>query len=87
MPGQWPSIPKWTTNIEGLKRFFLSSAQNVIGPTGQAVVRQPPDPAKAFGELIAMIRSGNAYVNVHSSAAPGGDVRGQVEPGTGSEDD
>lgn len=29
--------------------------------------------------LIAEIRSGNAYVNVHTSANPGGEVRGQID--------
>jgi hypothetical protein len=54
------------------------SAEDVIGPTGQAV------PAGAFADLMEMIRSGNAYVNVHSSSAPGGEVRGQIQPGTGN---
>ena len=48
------------------------SAEDVIGPTGQAV------PALAFADLMSAIRSGNAYVNVHSSSAPGGEVRGQI---------
>jgi hypothetical protein len=62
---------------EGPEATGTISSQNVIGPAGQAV------PAGAFAELIALIRSGNAYVNVHSSAAPGGEVRGQIEPGRG----
>ena len=48
------------------------SAEDVIGPTGQAV------PATAFADLMSAIRSGNAYANVHSSSAPGGEVRGQI---------
>jgi hypothetical protein len=39
-------------------------------------------PAIGFGgtmaELLAAMRSGNAYVNVHTVALPGGEVRGQV---------
>ena len=53
------------------------SAADVLGPAGQAL------PAGAFNDLLAMIRSGNAYVNVHSSSAPGGEVRGQIAPGDG----
>jgi hypothetical protein len=48
------------------------SAEDVIGPVVQAV------PALAFADLMSAIRSGNAYVNVHSSSAPGGEVRGQI---------
>ena len=65
---------------DGAEAIGTISAQNVIGPTGQAV------PAGQFAELLEMIRTGNAYANVHSSAAPGGEVRGQIQPGEGNED-
>jgi hypothetical protein len=32
-----------------------------------------------FNELLAAIRAGVAYVNVHSSTFPGGEVRGQLQ--------
>ena len=31
-----------------------------------------------FDELIAKMRSGDAYVNVHTTAFPGGEIRGQI---------
>jgi hypothetical protein len=49
----------------------LTSA-NVIGPTGQGIA------ATEFAELVRAIRAGVAYVNVHSSVFPGGEVRGQA---------
>jgi hypothetical protein len=48
------------------------TAANVIGPAGQGV-----DPAE-FGELVAAIRAGVAYANVHSTKFPSGEVRGQL---------
>lgn len=48
----------------------------VIGPTGQLVG------AGQFDELVAAIRAGVTYVNVHTTAAsggvPGGEIRGQI---------
>lgn len=48
------------------------TAANVIGPAGQGIA------ATEFAELVRAIRAGVAYVNVHSSAFPGGEVRGQM---------
>ena len=45
---------------------------DVIGPAGQGIA------AQEFGELVAAIRAGVTYVNVHSSTYPGGEVRGQL---------
>ena len=58
---------------DGPEAEGVISAEDVIGPTGQAV------PAAAFEDLLQAMRSGNAYANVHSSSAPGGEVRGQIK--------
>jgi hypothetical protein len=50
------------------------TAADVVGPaTTQAV------PVGSFEDAIRAIRSGNAYANVHSTSATGGEVRGQIE--------
>ena len=51
----------------------MLQAANVIGPAGQGV--SPME----FAELVAAIRAGVAYVNVHSSLFPGGELRGQLQ--------
>jgi len=47
-------------------------AANVIGPTAQGFA------VGGFDELLAAIRSGNVYVNIHTAAIPAGEIRGQV---------
>jgi hypothetical protein len=45
---------------------------DVIGPTGQGIA------AGEWNELVAAIRSGVAYANVHSATQPAGEIRGQI---------
>jgi hypothetical protein len=44
---------------------------DVVGPVGQGIA------AGEFDELVAAIRSGTAYVNVHSTQFPAGEIRAQ----------
>jgi hypothetical protein len=46
---------------------------NVVGPAGQLIA------AGEFDELVKAIRAGVAYANVHSSAVPAGEIRGQID--------
>jgi hypothetical protein len=48
------------------------TAADVIGPVGQGVT------AGQFDELIAAIRAGSTYVNVHSTLYPLGEIRAQL---------
>lgn len=49
------------------------TAAQVIGPAGQGVA------AGELDELMAAIDAGVAYVNVHTTQFPGGEIRGQLE--------
>lgn len=48
------------------------TAADVIGPVGQGIA-----PGE-LSELIAAIRAGQTYANVHTNKHPGGEIRGQV---------
>ena len=45
----------------------------VVGPAAQGI-----DPGQ-YDELVAAIRAGAAYVNVHSAKYPAGEIRSQIE--------
>ncbi len=55
----------------------MITAGDVVGPGGQGIS------AGEFDELLRAIRAGKTYVNVHTSAFPGGEIRGQIDPGKG----
>jgi hypothetical protein len=52
---------------------------DVIGPAGQGLA------AGKFEELVRAIRTGATYANVHSTARPGGEIRGQISVRRGRE--
>ena len=54
--------------------------EDVIGPTGQGI-----DPGE-FDELVAAIRAGMSYANVHSSMFPAGEIRAQLGDRRGDRD-
>jgi hypothetical protein len=52
--------------------------------TAANVIPRPDSPAcpggvANFDDLIAKMRSGDAYVNVHTVAFPAGEIRGQLK--------
>ena len=48
------------------------SGADIVGPSGQGIT------VNEFAEMLAAIRAGAAYVNVHSTKFPGGEIRGQL---------
>ena len=49
-----------------------ATAANVTGPSGQGIS------TGEFAEIVAAIRAGKAYANVHSTTYPGGEIRAQL---------
>ena len=47
-------------------------AADVVGPAGQGIS------AGEFNELVAAMRAGASYANVHSTTWPGGEIRAQI---------
>ena len=62
-----PTCPAPGGTVSGM----ITAAQ-VLDVTGQGIA------ATEFGELIAAIRAGAAYANVHSTTFPPGEIRGPI---------
>jgi hypothetical protein len=62
-----PACPPGPATVAGTVR-----AADVIGPTAQGI-----EPGE-FAELVAAVRAGVTYVNVHSTKYPGGEIRAQL---------
>jgi hypothetical protein len=56
------------------------TAANVVGPAGQGI--QPGD----FASVVAAMRAGATYANMHTMNFPNGEIRGQLKGG-GHDDD
>lgn len=67
--GGRPACPTPSGTVTGTIR-----PENVIGPGGAQQV-----PPGALDELIAAIRAGVTYANIHSQVSPGGEIRGQIK--------
>ena len=69
--GDKPACPATAGTVTG-----VIDAADVIGPAGQGIG------AGEFDELVAAMRAGHTYVNVHSTggtpAWPGGEIRAQT---------
>jgi len=59
-------------------------AANVVAITGANAPQQIA--AGELAEVIAAIRAGVAYANVHTTVSPGGEIRGQIRGGRGDDD-
>lgn len=67
-PAGTQACPSPSANLSG-----EINATSIVGPAGQGLS------AGQFDELLAAMRRGITYVNVHSNAWPGGEIRGQIK--------
>lgn len=65
-PAGTQACPVGPATLEG-----EAAAGDVIGPAGQLIA------AGEIEEIVAAIRAGVAYVNIHTTMFPGGEIRGQ----------
>jgi hypothetical protein len=65
---------------EGVVTGELTAA-DVIGPSGQGIT------GGEFAEFVRALRAGATYVNIHTTAFPGGEIRGQVSDDDDVRDD
>jgi hypothetical protein len=69
---------------------FAPTAIGVSGPfriqgSTRAFIARPAQGIRSMEEAMLAIASGNSYVNVHSQANPGGEIRGQLCPDRGND--
>ena len=71
----------------------IDFAPQIIGVSGpfqlsgstKAFTARPAQGIRSMDEMMIAIAAGNAYVNVHSQANPGGEIRGQLCPDKGND--
>jgi CHRD domain len=59
----------------------------IVAADIQAVPAQGIAGSADFAEVVAALRAGVTYVNVHNSTYPNGEIRGQIGRGNGKADD
>lgn len=82
-PGTFPSFPVGVTSGSYDQTINMALTTSY---TAAALTAGGGTAAGAFNTLLAGINTGSAYFNIHSSFAPGGEIRGFLapipEPGT-----
>ena len=72
-------IHKGAAGENGPIVFFFDAATTFSANVNSSSLANQPDPI-SFEEFLSLLNSGNLYVNVHTPANPGGEIRGQIPP-------
>jgi hypothetical protein len=78
-PAGFPNPPACPDTTSGTVSGTVTAA-NVVGPNAQGIT-----PAADFAKVVQALRAGAAYVNVHTTRSPSGEIRGQVKGGEGDD--
>ena len=72
------------TNANIIFNLFLPirppETGTLTGIVGRGALTNASNPAVSLDPLRALFNNGNAYVNVHTTVNPGGEIRDQVHP-------
>jgi hypothetical protein len=74
-----------TSGVSGTMAHIHRGAKGQNGPVALGLVKNgdtysAPDGAKLSDADLQLFKAGNMYVNVHSAANKGGEIRGQLQP-------
>ncbi len=72
-------IHRAPTGVNGPIVFFFDADTTFSATVNSSTLSDQPDPI-SFEDFLSLLNSGNLYVNVHSPANPGGELRGQIPP-------
>lgn len=64
--------------VAGVAHGMTISQAVTSGILGAGSITTPSNGTISMDSLLTLIRSGQAYVNVHTAANPGGEIRGQI---------